>query len=222
MPDIEVDVSNKTFFVKEQPTFPTSDMSTHKTFVSGGQTFSQITVYSDGEVWYGSDTVAYANGEWEIEYRYLTFGANQTMSSSDYDKFVMVYDEYTAGAKKLYFRIDDGEYKLATLNGKNNGVWDGVAWDNSEVPPIPTGETWLIKASGISYIGGAVTANINFTSNGYNYTQFNYYSETNLAYNSTVVYSGLGWVNENYRTVYFPEPPTGALRLWLNANATLQ
>lgn len=34
--------------------------------------------------------------------------------------------------KKLYFRIgDDGEYKLATLNGKNNGVWNGVAWDNT-------------------------------------------------------------------------------------------
>lgn len=292
MPDIEVDISNKTFFVKEQPTFPASDMSTHKTFVSGGQTFSQITIYSDGEVWYGNDTVAYANGEWEIEYRYLTFGANQTMSSSDYDKFAMVYDEYTAGAKKLYFRIDNGEYKLATLNGKNNGVWDGVAWDNtptySIVPMlmnvtadsgnpttvkqgetailtftadsgyslpdtvtvtgatglwnkatgamlisgatgtvrftiggVPQGETWLMNEWTQGTIYDGFTVDINFTSNSNSYTQIKEL-EGELFYGGTRVYGVTGWENQNYRTVYFPVPPTGNLRSWLQLNATLQ
>lgn len=296
MPDIEIDISNKTFFVKEQPTFPASDMSTHKTFVSGGQTFSQITIYSDGEVWYGNDTVAYANGEWEIEYRYLTFGANQTMPSSDYDKFAMVYDEYTAGAKKLYFRIDNGEYKLATLNGKNKGVWDGVAWDNtptySIVPMlmnvtadsgnpttvrqgetailtftadsgyslpdtvtvtgatglwnkatgtmvisgatgtvrftiggVPQGETWLINADGGAFWGNAFTANITFDTYAEGeYRTFNtfVYGETYLQYDNGVVYNSLGWRDEGYRTVYFHTAPTGELRNYLLANATLQ
>lgn len=126
------DVSNKTFLIKSSPTFPSTDVSTHKTFSSGDSTFSQLTIYSDGEIWYGNDTVAYANGEWEIEYRYLTFGANQQMDDSDYAKFLQVYEVFAENPKKLYFRIgQNGEYKLGSVNDKIKGVWGGTPFDNA-------------------------------------------------------------------------------------------
>lgn len=142
-----MNVSNKTFLIKSTPSFPTTDLSTHKTFASGDRTFSQLTIYSDGEVWYGNDTVAYANGVWEVEYRYLTFGDNVQMDDSDYAKFSQVYEEFVGTGKKLYFRIgQNGEYKLGSVNNKIKGVWGGTPFDNDSgwEYPVEDGDNLII------------------------------------------------------------------------------
>lgn len=76
--------------------------------------------------------------------------------------------------KKLYFRIgDDGEYKLATLNGKNNGVWNGVAWDNTSKFSDDSWETIAhnIKAGTDHYsLGDTKTDTITIDGNSYTAT----------------------------------------------------
>lgn len=226
------DVSNKTFLIKSSPTFPTTDLSTHKTFSSGDSTFSQLTIYSDGEIWYGNDTVAYGSGTWEIEYRYLTFGANQQMDDSDYAKFLQVYEEFVGTAKKLYFRIgQNGEYKLGSVNGKIKGVWGGTPFDNT---PTPTGETWVINATlfdrqlsptSINFVSnnqtfsviGAALAESPFASNYITYYGNDTYTDVASGTRQT-----FAWSNQAYRTVTFETPPTGALLIWLQANAVKQ
>lgn len=223
-----MNVSNKTFFIKDTPTFPTTDMSTHKTFTAGGVTYDQLTIYHDGEIWYGNDTVAYANGEWEIEYRYLTFGANQQMDDSDYAKFLQVYEVFAENPKKLYFRIgQNGEYKLGSVNNKIKGVWGGTPFDNT---PEPSGETWVINESPhyVASLPYELFFNVNFSTNLENYTSFtptNYIPDTQrvIIYGDDVVaYVFDTWTDQAYRTVTFETAPTGDLLTWLQANAVKQ
>lgn len=84
-------------------------------------------------------------------------------------------------------------------------------------------QTWIIERYLKTY--NQLDVNVEFTSNGEKYAQFkfsgNYYRV--LRYDSLNVYEEGNWVHgEEYRTVIFAEPPTGALLAWLQANAVQQ
>lgn len=89
------------------------------------------------------------------------------------------------------------------------------------------GGTWLLN-QGIAATYYKLTTEINFVSNGQNFSKFiidwDDIKGTNfIQYDTTIVLDiGHRWVNENYRTVTFETKPTGELLTWLQANGTKQ
>lgn len=84
-------------------------------------------------------------------------------------------------------------------------------------------QTWIIERYLKTY--NQLDVNVEFTSNGEKYAQFKFYGNYYrvLSYDSLNVYEEGNWVHgEEYRTVIFAEPPTGALLAWLQANAVQQ
>ena len=84
-------------------------------------------------------------------------------------------------------------------------------------------QTWIIERYLKTY--NQLDVNVEFTSNGEKYAQFKFYGNYYrvLRYDSLNVYEEGNWVHgEEYRTVIFAEPPTGALLAWLQANAVQQ
>lgn len=67
-----------------------------KGFTSGGEHFTQLYIYDDGEIWYinGSGSVqAYANGVWEIEYKTLQFDSGVELTDEERIALLNNYDK---------------------------------------------------------------------------------------------------------------------------------
>lgn len=67
-----------------------------KGFTSGGEHFTQLYIYDDGEIWYinGSGSVqAYANGVWEIEYKTLQFDSGVELTDAERIALLNNYDK---------------------------------------------------------------------------------------------------------------------------------
>lgn len=87
----------------------------------------------------------------------------------------------------------------------------------------PTTQTWYLNDYAL---GGAISAQISFTSNGtrfsgikavqYDYLRIDYLREGTTA---VYVYDG-SWGQQGYRTLVFDEAPTGDLLTWLQTNGT--
>lgn len=126
----EIDVSDKTYYIKLSPTF-TSEKIIHGNFTSGDESFTQISIMDydgDWEIWYvssGGSVQAYGMGQWEVEYRYLTFDTDEVLIETEYNALLSLYDEYIA-KRKLYI---NGE--LAVINGKRKGsiTYNGVVYE---------------------------------------------------------------------------------------------
>lgn len=124
---MSVDVSNRTYHIKENPYFVSGERIVGD-FVSASHQFHEISVDTyegDLEIWYidrntpAGSVLAYANGTWEIEYRYITFGNNIQLSDSDFQALTWAYDEYIE-PKRLRITYN-GTTKLGKLNGKLHG-----------------------------------------------------------------------------------------------------
>lgn len=143
-----VDVSNKTYHIKEDPYFTDGERIIGD-FVSSNHEFNEISIaeYGDGiEIWYidrdspDDSVLAYANNTWEIEYRYLTFNDNVELSDSDFQALNWAYDEYI---EPRMLRIHYGTKVMAgSINGKLRGsvTYGGVAYpfDNRARWATPT------------------------------------------------------------------------------------
>lgn len=104
---------------------------------------------------------------------------------------------------------------------------DGVSIGTYEVS---TGETWLLKSSGMTAPSSAIDVNINFhNAVSANFTRINIYSEgkgVHISYynnssETTVNTRGNGVTGDN-ATLTFATAPTGDLLTWLQANGTKQ
>lgn len=137
-----MNVSNKTYYIKENPYFTDGERIVGN-FTSANHLFHEISIdqyEGDFEIWYidrnnpDGSVLAYANGTWEIEYRYITFGDNVDLSMSDYQALIWAYDEYVE-SKELRISYN-GVTKKATLNGKSKGsiTYQGQAFifDNTK------------------------------------------------------------------------------------------
>lgn len=142
-----MNVSNKTYHIKENPYFATGERIIAD-FVSANHEFNELSIgeyEGDTEIWYidrddsSASVLAYANGQWEIEYRYITFGNNVDLSNSSYQVLTWAYDEYIE-PKRLRI-IYSGQTKLAKINGMLKGSFaceQGVfPFDNRSKWPTP-------------------------------------------------------------------------------------
>lgn len=98
---------------------------------------------------------------------------------------------------------------------------------------MSSGETWVLNESP-NKPSSKIDLDINFTSNGTNFTHILIANETGvwrvqgITYgvdvgSGTLVYGSInGWSNIAYRTLTFATPPTGDLLTWLQANGTKQ
>lgn len=172
-----VNVSNKTYHIKEQPYFAEGERILGD-FVSANHQFHEISIdeyEGDLEIWYidrnnpDGSVLAYANNTWEIEYRYITYSNNVSLSDSDFRTLIWAYDEYIE-PKVLKIKWRDIE-KVGSLNGKLRGsiAYDGgvypfdsrVRWQTATISlsenilstPIVEGVTMYKVYSNGSYIG---------------------------------------------------------------------
>lgn len=131
--------------------------------------------------------------------------------------------KFLTTSNKLINKIDGHTIKKVILGDVSHDI---VPAKSSA--PEPQGETWVIN-NFVETIRGEY--NINFTSNSNNYTIFSLsYARDGatqyIKYDEIKVYETTGgrqgWYDQTYRTVYFPIPPTGDLRTWLQSNANLQ
>lgn len=86
--------SNRDLMGKATPTISAEKVIT-KGFTSGGEHFTQLYIYSDGEVWYvdgGSSAQAFASGVWEIEYKQIKFDADVKLTNDERNALLNVYD----------------------------------------------------------------------------------------------------------------------------------
>ena len=143
-----MDVSNRTYHIKEDPYFVDGERIVGN-FTSANHQFHEISIDEydgDLEIWYldrnnpDGSVLAYANGTWEIEYRFITFGSNVQLSDSDFSTLTWAYDEYIE-PKRLRVTYQ-GQTKLAKLNGKLRGslTYDSQAYpfDNRAKWSTPT------------------------------------------------------------------------------------
>ena len=96
------------------------------------------------------------------------------------------------------------------------------------VGSAPSGETWYFNDT-IGNIG-MVIVDVNFTSNGTEYTLIkelrvgkfihNMQYENDTGVNKVYDYNTSTWTNEAYRTIVLDEPATGYVLAFLEANAT--
>lgn len=124
---MSVDVSNKVYHIKDNPYFIDGERIVGD-FVSANHTFNEISVdiyEGDLEIWYidradsSASVLAYANGTWEIEYRYITFAANTQLSDSDFNAFINAYDEYIE--PRTLRNIYQGVTKIGSLSNRMRG-----------------------------------------------------------------------------------------------------
>lgn len=124
---MSINVSNKTYHIKENPYYDIGERVIGN-FISANHQFHEISIdeyEGDLEIWYidrndpDGSVLAYANNEWEIEYRYITFNNNVELDDTDYRVLTWVYDEYIE-PKRLRF-VYQGTTKLGTINGKLRG-----------------------------------------------------------------------------------------------------
>ena len=87
-------------------------------------------------------------------------------------------------------------------------------------------ETWVLNETLEGLTDAGKTYNVNFVSNGTEYTQLrmdpDHTLEAELLYNTTTVYY-YSWKNTAYRTITFSQPVTDpTLLAWLQSNGTKQ
>lgn len=118
--------------------------------------------------------------------------------------------------------------KLAVINGKRKGTFNGVAFDNT----IPAESTWTLNERlNAPSASGRFGYDADFTCGSESYKTFTLYkasaSSFQLIYSKSttsykIVYkSGTGWQGD-YRTITFAERPTGDLLAYLQANGAEQ
>lgn len=131
-----MDVSNRTYHIKEDPYFAEGERIVGN-FTSANHQFHEISIDTyegDLEIWYldrnnpDGSVLAYANGTWEIEYRYITFNDNVSLSDSDYQTLTWAYDEYIE-PRRLRF-IYQGTTLPGSMNSKAKGsiAYQGKAY----------------------------------------------------------------------------------------------
>lgn len=149
---VRVDVSNKTYHIKDDPYFAEGERIVGD-FTSADHQFHEISIdiyEGDLEIWYIDRTdpdgsvLAYANGTWEIEYRYITFGENVSLSESDYRTLTWAYDEYI---EPKILRIT---YQGVTKLGKQNGQLRGTIAYEGGVYPFDNRITWQTPVASLS------------------------------------------------------------------------
>lgn len=146
-----VDVSNKTYYIKEGPYFEAGERIVGD-FRSSNHQFHEISVdeYEGNlEIWYidrsdpSGSVLAYADKTWEDKYRYLTFNDNVQLSDSDFRALTWAYDEYII-PRMLRF-ILNGTMMEGSMNGRSKGsiTYLGVAYpfDNTIPRLDPTLDT---------------------------------------------------------------------------------
>lgn len=179
-----MDVSNRTYHIKENPYFVDGERIIGN-FTSANHQFHEISIDEydgDLEIWYldrnnpDGSVLAYANGTWEVEYRFITFGSNVQLSDSDFVALNWAYDEYIE-PRRLRF-IYQGTILPGTINDRVRGSisYQGVAYpfdnrakwatptiqlDNSTLStPIVDGVTKYKVYSNGSYIGYVDSDNV--------------------------------------------------------------
>lgn len=107
-----------------------------------------------------------------------------------------------------------------------------LSLDSKFLAPAKTGETWVLNATGSIRTSGF--QDILFNSNNSQFTSINTDKQGFryvINYDDTTVATGIlgddtieydAWINDAYRTLTFPTPPTGDLLTWLQANGTKQ
>lgn len=171
------------------------------------------------------------------EVTYNTFGqATQHIGTSDL--VYMMTDNYWHN-----YCFDDGDGRKYWLNERTRTVefvsgsdvtnTDLIAWLKANgtlkrnlYSEVPQGETWLFDESVVANDLGIDQVNIEFTCDGVKYFGFLaedelFFITANNQFLSVLNRFGV-WEDEKYRTVVFETAPTGDLRTWLQANATLQ
>lgn len=87
--------SNKIVQGKNAPTITAEKVIT-KGFTSGGEHFTHLYIYDDGEVWYvdgQSSAQAFVQGiGWELEYKQLQFDSGVKLTTSERNALLNIYD----------------------------------------------------------------------------------------------------------------------------------
>ena len=89
-----------------------------------------------------------------------------------------------------------------------------------------TGETWILNefVSTGTPTGDIISTNINFVSNGENFTLIEIGKKERIYYDGMIVFDSADgiWTDEAYRTITFETAPTDYLLTWLQENGTKQ
>lgn len=113
-----------------------------------------------------------------------------------------------------------------TIVAKASGYRDSTQSTAVTVVKSSASETWLLNEtpSTATSTGATISTNINFVSNGVNYTLIEVGKKERIYYDSTAVFDGMDntWADVAYRTLTFATAPTGDLLTWLQANGTKQ
>lgn len=151
---MSVNVSNKTYHIKDTPYY-TSGERIVGDFVSANHQFHEISIDTyegDLEIWYldrndpSGSVLAFANGTWEIEYKYITFNNNVLLSDEDFQRLTWAYDEYIP-TRELYATYQ-GVRKPMKINSMLKGTfaYGGTAYPFENLTTLQTPQN--VSASG--------------------------------------------------------------------------
>lgn len=98
---------------------------------------------------------------------------------------------------------------------------------NGDVVWTKQSETWVLNSNIASTMGSYLNLTVPFKADGIVFNSIsiaNSGSEKLLRYDAINAYSAAQnkWATDNYRTLVFESPATGALLTWLTANGTKQ
>ena len=136
---------------------------------------------------------------------------------------------YDLSTSSKWTNLSDGEHVIK-LKAKGTGYGTSSFSNSVTVTKGATGETWVLKSSGMVAPDNEIDVTINFhNAVNENFTRINIYSEgkgVHISYynNSTetsLTTGGAGVTGDN-ATITFSTPPTGDLLTWLQANGTKQ
>lgn len=130
---------------------------------------------------------------------------------------------YDLSTSSKWSALSDGEHTVQIV-AKGTGYRNSAKSTSVTVTKGgSTGETWVLNEtpSTGTPTGATISTNINFVSNGVNYTLIEVGKKERIYYDSTIVFDAI-WTNEAYRTITFETAPTGELLTWLQANGTKQ
>ena len=175
-----------------------------------------------------SDDVSYDSTTGTLTLPIKIKGLSKTINAAEPDSDYAVGKSFfpPSGSSDIYYTVEDTStptYSFKHLySGKSIGTGPIKFKSYTQTKPV-TGETWVLNTHP-TFGATSWSYDINFTSNGNSYSKFNYYFlnplESYLRYDTTNVFdiNGVGWIDENYRTVTFETAPTGDLLTWLQAN----
>lgn len=154
--------------------------------------------------------------------------------ANNMNNWTTTFYDFSSGSLVTYTANDTKLLRTIIVTADQTNIREAFYnWFMSNIETTPTsGETWLLNETLTGFDQGLVSFeyNVNFTSNGNNYSilktgkSTDYISDT-LIYDTVIVYNRTGlntWKNEAYRTITFATSPTGNLLTWLQANGTKQ